>query len=390
MSLIDPNLQQEMPWLIKLCSGPKGRVLTKEESYELIRLARPSIKAHKILSSKKYKSALSRRPVLKESLLEIAARGEKARVKLVEHNYRLIISVAKKLQGRGLTWEDMIQHGVDGLLYAISKFDISSGNKLSTYATQWIRQRIGRAIENTGRIIRIPIHKQATINEIKYIYRKYVEIYQMNPTSEELAALYNKNPRNKKKFKPITKEEAEELGRYLHEVSSLDETAGEDENLSVLDYIGDETPSPEDLTEKKQDKEYLFNILTLLVEASSQAFMKFKYGLLDETPKSDAKTAEAFHMTTKEVREEEGRILLQLNKLANKAKTNLDFSTEVFSLILLHAYEEYVPGIQEALNTNIARVPCKIYESEDKDQMLILAARVRALGGRVEIISNFS
>lgn len=395
MSIQEESLATEAKWIIDICSSPRGKTLTKEREYELMRLAQPALKAQRILSKKANQMFLSRHPRTRASLNRIAKAGDKAITELLERNYRLIINIAKKLQGRGLSWEDMIQHGSDGLLYAVLRFDLNSNNKLSTYATQWIRQRISRAIENTGRAIRIPIHMQAKINEIKYIYRKRLQDEQEKPNSEEIAYLYNLNPRNKKNFKPITKEEAEELGRYIQDIGSLDEPTGDDENLSVLSYIKDEGVGPEDITERAMDKEYIASILCTLPSGDS-AFIKFKFGLVDDTPKSDAKTAEAFQMTIKQVKENEVRILGELLKVAEMDKSNMERDREVYSIILISlnpsaagvlSYQEASVLVRKPVKAD--DLPCKVYESTDRDQMLILRERLVSLGFRVEVISSF-
>lgn len=395
MSIQDESLATEAKWIIDICSSPRGKTLTKEREYELMRLAQPALKAQRILSKKANQMFLSRHPKTRAGLNRVAKAGDKAITELLERNYRLIINIAKKLQGRGLSWEDMIQHGSDGLLYAVLRFDLNSNNKLSTYATQWIRQRISRAIENTGRAIRIPIHMQAKINEIKYIYRKRLQDEQEKPNSEEIAYLYNLNPRNKKNFKPITKEEAEELGRYIQDIGSLDEPTGDDENLSVLSYIKDEGAGPENITERAMDKEYVASILCTLPSGDS-AFIKFKFGLVDDTPKSDAKTAEAFQMTIKQVKENEVRILGELLKVAEMDKSNMERDREVYSIILISlnpsaagvlSYQEASVLVRKPVKAD--DLPCKVYESTDRDQMLILRERLVSLGFRVEVISSF-
>lgn len=411
MSIEDQSLGEEAPWIIALCSGAKGKVLSKEREYELIKAAQRAIRPEKdpkktkkdsktkrwvnkpAVMLSKYKENLKRRPQLTASLRKRAREGDKAITELLEHNYRLIISVAKKFQNKGLSWEDMIQQGSDGFIYAVAKFNTGSGNKLSTYATQWIRQRISRSIENIGRAIRIPIHMQTKITEIKYIYRKHVQLEQERPTSEEIAELYNLNYRNKKGFKPMTKEEAEELGRYIQSIGSLDEPAGEDDNLSALYYIGDETPGPEHDAQGSMEKAYLNSVLCTL-PSGDRIFIQFKYGLVDNSPKSDAKTAEAFKITMKEVKEREVRILQDLSKLVDRDKFACDSDIEIFSVILISA-----PTSRGADNMNFGPsvlgidipevLPAKVYESTDKDQMLLLCQRFIDLGCRAEVLSSF-
>ena len=399
MSTADESLKKEAQWVVDICSGPEGKVLSKEKEYELIAVAQQAIKYDKNRASyankpkrilKNFPALGKRRPALAKKLQRLAIIGENAATELLKHNYRLIISIAKKLQSRGLSWEDMIEKGSDGFMYAVARFDLSSNNKLSTYASQWIRQRIARAIENVGRGIRIPIHMQQKINEIKYIYRKYVQDEQDKPSSEEIAYLYNLNPRNKKNFKPITKEEAEELGRYIQDITSLDQTTGDDENLTVLSYIKDDNSGPEVETELRMDKDYLISLLSNLGH-EDQAFIKFKYGLVDNSPKTEAKVAEAFQITIKEVKDREARILEDLGKIIDPRQTNLDRTVPIYSLILLAAGPNAPNGSSVLLDLGIQEenIPYKVYESEDKDQMILLSKRLEEAGFWTEIISSF-
>lgn len=364
--------------------------MSKEKEYELIKVAKPSIRAQRLLYNKKNQKFFARHPKLRQGVDKIGKQGLKAQRLLLEHNYRLIVHIAKKLQGRGLSWEDMVQHGSDGFLYAVSRFDVSTNNKLSTYASQWIRQRISRAIENTGRLIRIPIHMQAKINEIRYIYRKYLQDNnQEKPTSDEIAALYNLNSRNRKTFKPITKEEAEELGRHIQDITSLDESAGEDDNLSVMHYVRDENLGLELQTELSSDQKYLNKLVALLPFSFSQQFIKFRYGLVDGVHKSDIRVSEAFQMPFKAVREEEAKILAELAKLADIKDTNLDREVEIFSVIVHVAEPEGLKWLNEEMGFKITSLPAKIYESPDRDQMIILQSRLLDWGIRTSLISSF-
>ena len=393
--IFDASLQLECPDIVRKASACK--VLTKDEEYRLIEQAQLSIKPRpatwfnrpaRILTT--YPTQLARKPKTTAGLKRLVRLGDIAITKLIEHNYRLIISIAKKFQGRGLSWSDLIQHGSDGFVYAVAKFNLGTGNKLSTYATQWIRQRISRAIENTSRAIRIPIHMQSKINEIKYIYRKFLERDEGAPSSEEIAQIYNLNSRKKKNFQPITKEEAEELGRHMQNITSLNESAGDDENLTILDYIRDACPGPEGDVEVDMDKQELTRLIVQLPR-EDQVFIKFKYGLVDGAPKSDAKAAQAFSIPIKQVKEIETNILAQLNAFANPARTNLDKEIEVFSVLVLDLGGGALTKEEASvlMGVEIPAIPCKIYESTDRDQMLVMKVKLEALGARAEVISSF-
>lgn len=343
-------------------------------------------KADKIL--KKYN--LDKHPKIKAELERRHRIADAAITELIKHNYRLIISIARKFQGKGLSWSDLIQFGSDGFVYAVAKFDMTTGNKLSTFATQWVRQRISRAIENYSRTIRVPIHVQAIINEVKHVYKECLEEGDGPPTSTEIAKIYNENRRKKKNLKPITKEDVEAAGRHMQNITSLNEAAGDDENLTILDYIRDACPGPEGDVEVDMDKQEL-NRLIVQLPKEDQVFIKFKYGLVDGSPKSDAKAAQAFSIPIKQVRELETNILAQLNSFASQDRTNLAKEVEIFSVVIIAAREilssseaSVLAGIEIPKN-----LPAKVYESTDKDQMLLLKKKLECLGFRVEVISSF-
>ena len=231
---------------------------------------------------------------------------------------------------------------------------------------------------------------QSIINEVKHIYKECLEEGEGPPTSTEITKIYNENRRKKKNFKPITKEEAEEVGRHMQAVTSLNEAAGDDENLTILDYIRDACPGPEGDVEVDMDKQEL-NRLIVQLPKEDQVFIKFKYGLVDGMPKSDAKAAQAFSIPIKQVKELETNILAQLNSFASQDRTNLAKEVETFSVLILSAPEELIAGgdLSVLMGVPIPAIPCKIYESTDRDQMVIMKKKLECLGARAEVISSF-
>lgn len=246
----------------------------------------------------------------------------KARDKLLNHNLRLILSILKKFRNKGLSEADLFQEGATGFLRALEKFEIARGYKLSTYATWWIAQRMSRAIQNKGRLIRIPIHIQDKLTKIKKKYRAYIEDNQEIPTSEELAELCG-----------ISNEEAKELGRYLQEIGSLDETAGEDENLAVLSYLAcNEDAQPEIQIEESSNNDYLYSLINLLPK-EDRTFIILKYGFLDHEEKTKFEMAELLNIPPNEIQKKENAILHQLRQLADRQKVNME-SSNTYNLIL--------------------------------------------------------
>jgi RNA polymerase primary sigma factor len=259
--------------------------------------------------------------------------------KLIKHNLALVIKHAKKYTGKGLDLEDLLQEGWMGLLEGINKFDIKRTHegrllKLSTYVTWWIRQRISRAIANTGRTIRIPIHILAEYTTVQKLYGKFVEENEYYPSSQELSELYNKamdieretkkDPAKKpSKLKTKTAREISDLGRLFHPVCPLDEPNSEDENLSLMDYMSiDDSDLPEERLETKTNNEYLRMLLNTLNE-DDRIFIMYKFGMLDGVVKDRKLLAKVKKLDEQQVEEKEKEILKKLKSFANKDKLNL-------------------------------------------------------------------
>ncbi len=275
-----------------------------------------------------------------------SSKNEKQRLraidKLCRHNLGLVIHQAKKYTNRGLPLVDLIQEGWAGLVIGITKFDITrtkdDGNflKLSTYVTWWIRQGITRAIANQGKMIRIPINILADYTKVQILYGKFVESTETRPNAEDLSFIYNvaveqdkqerllDKTKKPSKLKPKTAEEISELGRMFQTVGSLDEPSGEDENLTLLDYVSD-TCLPHDGTfETSQNHQYLNSLLGVLNEEEKN-YIKIRFGLVDGKDR-DRKTMSALRkMTPEQIEQKEEAIFEKLRLYANKGKVNLDW-----------------------------------------------------------------
>lgn len=238
---------------------------------------------------------------------------------VVFHNIRLVISIARKHQELGLPLEDLIHEGIGGLIHAFHRFEPARGNKLSTPATIWIRQYIGRALENKSRLVRLPNNKLQLISKLKRIVRSRLERGQEKPTAEQIVLAFSKLE------KPIiiSVEEVEELGRLQFGYVSLDQTGeGDEENLSMINYIpSDYRNQPEEVVEYMTNKSYLNELLSKL-EPEERKYLTLKYGLLDYYKRTNKELISVFKKTTKELQLMELEIIAKLRQIGDPDKIN--------------------------------------------------------------------
>ncbi|MCL4408570.1 MAG: RNA polymerase sigma factor RpoD [Thermotogae bacterium] len=255
---------------------------------------------------KLYLKEIGRIPLLSPSeerkLARKAATGdEKAKQKLSVANLRLVVSIAKKYMGRGLSFLDLIQEGNIGLLRAVDKFDWKKGYKFSTYATWWIRQAITRAIADQARTIRVPVHMVETINKMNKVIRNYMQEYGTYPSIDDLA---------KEMGKP--KEKINEILKAARETISLESTVGNDDESTVGDFVEDPNVlSPEDAAAQMILHEQIDKVLNTLSPREAMV-LKMRYGLIDGKAKTLEEVGQYFNVTRERIRQIEVKALRKL------------------------------------------------------------------------------
>ena len=229
--------------------------------------------------------------------------GNRAKSRLAETNLRLVVSIAKRYVGRGMSFLDLIQEGNLGLMKAVGKFDYQRGFKFSTYATWWIRQAITRAIADQARTIRIPVHMVETINKLVRVQRQLLQELGRTPTNEEIAVEMN-----------IDVEKVREVRKIAQEPVSLEAPIGEEDDSHLGDFIEDEKAlAPDEAANQTMLREQLEEILSTLSDREKRV-LELRFGLIDGVPKTLEDVGKEFNVTRERIRQIEAKAIRKLRR----------------------------------------------------------------------------
>ena len=263
---------------------------------------------------KMYLKEIGKIPLLtREEEVELAKRieagDELAKRELAEANLRLVVSIAKKYIGRGMSFLDLIQEGNLGLIKAVEKFDYTKGYKFSTYATWWIRQSITRSIADQGRTIRVPVHMIENINKLTRIQRQLVQELGREPTPKEIAEQMD-----------MEVDKVIDMIRIAQKPISLETPIGEEEDSQLGDFIEDDhIESPDTVTTQIMLKEQLLQVLDTLTPREQQV-LRLRFGLDDGRTRTLEEVGNVFDVTRERIRKIEAKALRKLKHPSRSRK----------------------------------------------------------------------
>lgn len=282
---------------VYLTSIGKIKLLTAEQEVDLARRIEAGLYAERLLGDPDQTFSQAKRRALRAVLVD----GQKAKSHLLEANLRLVVSVAKRYTGHGLAFLDLIQEGNLGLVRAVEKFDYAKGFKFSTYATWWIRQAISRAMADSGRSVRLPVHLAEQVNKVIRTRRRMHQELGQEPSIDDLAAELDLKPAK-----------IVELLEHSRDVLSLDQTVGTDEDAALGDFIEDsDTPAADEAISFDMMRADVRKVVENLDERERQLVSR-RFGLDGQKPFTLEQIGKEFGMSRERVRQIERQTMAKL------------------------------------------------------------------------------